>query len=258
MKDVIDFLKHSTRPIVCQQHGEQVETGFGGKYFGGPVCNEEKLQAEQDRANQRKKAASIAAIKLPKMFLDCGLKDYVATDDRQKRVVARLQQYIKEFDVSTKNVILSGATGSGKTHLAAALLKNLAARTQVNPVTRESVFLRCRYVSSADFAAEIRASWDFKTRTKFEAEVINTYAYADVLLIDDLGVNDSLKTDVWSAIFDMRYREKLPTIITTNLTKTELHEHIGDRAYDRVMERYVWANCVWQSYRKFSADGEEL
>ena len=79
-------------------------------------------------------------------------------------------------------------------------------------------------------------------------------------MIDEIGVSDWVNSghDVWSSIFDMRYREKLPTIITTNLDKQQLQDHIGDRAYDRLMERCVWANCVWASYRQFCSDVEEL
>ena len=61
---------------------------------------------------------------------------------------------------------------------------------------------------------------------------------ADLLIIDDLGTEQK---NEWSAsriynIIDSRYRNSLPTIITTNININDLEDMYHKRTYDRLME----------------------
>lgn len=248
MIDLAQITQKQTRPVQCNQHGQQQENGYLGRWFGCPVCADIAAKTEQQAEKLQQEREFFNAMNLPELFKKSGLVDYKITDSRQKPVLARLREYVDEIKSgSHKNLILAGATGAGKTHLACAILRNLA-----------HFNIRCRYVFSADFSAQIRASWDAKTRTKFESEVIDYYGSVPVLLIDDLGVNDLLKSDIWSALFDQRYRENKPTIITTNLDEVELIKMIGDRAADRVLPKALWASCVWGSYRRVASSMERI
>ncbi|TEU23353.1 ATP-binding protein [Alkanindiges illinoisensis] len=248
MIDLTELTQKQTRPINCHEHGQQLETGYMGRWFGCPVCADIASKKQQEAEKLEQQREFFAAMNLPELFKNSGLAGYKITDARQQPVIARLREYVEEIKTgSSKNLILAGATGTGKTHLACAILRNIA-----------HFNIRCRYVFSADFSAQIRASWDAKTRTKFESEVIDYFGSVPVLLIDDFGVNDLLKSDIWSALFDQRYRENKPTIITTNLDEVELVKMIGDRAADRVLPKSLWANCVWGSYRRVSSSMERI
>lgn len=248
--------KMNERQITCKAHGQQNERGVFGNWFGCPACTEERRIADELKQLEQSRKDNIQNALIPSLYENATLKSWNVTDERQQRILMRAIAYAKTIsDLSAApNFVLSGATGTGKTHIAASVLR-MAARQ-----AHKDRLLSCRYVTGAEVMDEIRASWDVKTRTKTQADIVRHYGCIKVLMIDEVAVGDKINGshDIWSAIFDLRYREKLPTIVTTNLTKTELQQHIGDRAYDRLMERCVWANCVWQSYRQFSADIEEL
>lgn len=241
------------RLITCANHGEQLERGVFDRWFGCPVCNEERKAIEDQQHLKKAKADNVKAACIPTLYDHATLKSWRITDERQQRILIRAMDYAKAISdlAATPNFVLAGATGTGKTHIAASILRMAA-----------NQMLSTRYVTAAEIMDEIRASWDAstKTRGKSQADILRYYGNVKVLAIDEVGVSDRINGshDIWSTIFDMRYREKLPTIITTNLDKTQLEEHLGDRAYDRMMERCVWAGCNWQSYRRFCADVEEL
>jgi DNA replication protein DnaC len=242
-----------TRQINCPTHGQQTERGIMARWFGCPVCSDEAAKRESAAADAQAKRDFFAAMNLPELFADAGFAGYHIADDRQRTIVDRIKSYAAELKKPKggKNLILSGATGTGKTHLASAVLRNLA-----------NTNVRCRYITSAQFVAEIRACWS--NRSAFEADVIARYGSVPVLLIDELGVSDAVKntsgyqTDHWSALIDMRYRNRLPTIITTNLDDAALALLIGDRAADRLLPASIWAECSWPSYRRAVSKMERL
>ena len=248
MTDLSQIAGPQTRQINCNLHGQQLENGWMGKWFGCQVCAEQQLDIDRKNEIEQQQRDFIKSIGIPSLFAKIGFADYQVSDGKQQRILDRLKKYVNEVkNGSNKNVVLADATGAGKTHLACALLRNLA-----------SLGVKSRYVSSADFAAQIRASWDIKTRTKFESEIITNYGNVPVLMIDDMGVNDMLKSDIWSHLFDIRYSQKLPTIITTNLDGKSLAHLLGDRAADRLLPNAIWASCVWSSYRQSVSKMERI
>ena len=63
--------------------------------------------------------------------------------------------------------------------------------------------------------------------------------WAGVLLFDDIGggtVSDWSRSRVLS-LLDTRWSAGLPTIVTTNLTESQLAAHLGDRAASRLADR---------------------
>ena len=71
-----------------------------------------------------------------------------------------------------------------------------------------------------------------------EETILKSLSNADLLIIDDLGTEQK---NEWSAskiynIIDSRYRNSLPTIITTNININDLENMYHKRTYDRLME----------------------
>jgi DNA replication protein DnaC len=88
----------------------------------------------------------------------------------------------------------------------------------------------------------------WRSRFYHAAEVSDFVGVADdmwLLLLDDLGVEDlgrnSYNLSNWQLLIDKRYREALPTIITTNLDPEALRARYGERIYSRLRE---WATVV--------------
>ena len=109
----------------------------------------------------------------------------------------------------TIGLLLQGDVGRGKTYTACAAIVALASDRTVLFSTFNDVVLECR------------ATFD---GCGTEADVISRYSNVGVLVLDDLAkerpTEYSAKT-LWS-IIDRRYRNGKPTIITTQLSGTDL------------------------------------
>lgn len=147
------------------------------------------------------------------------------------------------------NLILSGATGTGKTMLA-----NLIATVLIK-ADKDVLVIR-----SSQIGEQVRTSWS-KHSTVNEHGLMEGWINQDLLVIDELGEADlsynaemrQTDRERLSRIIDGRYSKGLPTIITTNLTKDLLKERLGDRAWDRLQQHAVFIAFNWQSYRQAHA-----
>lgn len=138
-----------------------------------------------------------------------------------------------------QSYFIFGPVGTGKTHLAAAL---------INQVLRKRPFKKFsdgyighspwpRFVSTPDLLLEIREVFGGRS-DKTESEIIKRWAEMPILFLDDIGVE---KATEWSlqtlySIVDRRYREMRQTVITSNLNLEELAGHVGDRIASRIAE----------------------
>jgi len=109
-------------------------------------------------------------------------------------------------------------------------------------------------VSSSELVQSIRDSYDSDQLN--ELDLMNGYKNTKLLIIDDLGTE---KASEWQRekmyiILDYRYRELLPTIITTNLEVGGLQEHLSERVVERIIEATEGGkfllNFEGQSYRR--------
>lgn len=239
-----------TRKEVCSVHGKEYDDNFAfGRWLGCPKCaNEMVVQLDKKREAevlQEQRDGYISAACIPELFAEAGIKNYDADTVEKMLVVRNVSEYLKRLRIDTKtagNLVLSGRTGTGKTHLACAVLRTMAYS-----------MCRSRYVTSAQIVNDIFATWNNKS--KCEKQVIEHYASYKVLLIDEMGLNDNRNEYAQSylaSVIDARYLKKNPTIITSNLLEASLEETIGDRPFDRLCENSLMLECNWESYRRKS------
>lgn len=139
------------------------------------------------------------------------------------------KKYAEEFDLSTKHgLVFYGHAGSGKTHLAVAIIKHIIEEKQI-PV---------KFVRIVDLLLEIRKTFDENESWKAEneSELLRKYTFTPLLVLDDIG---SEKTTDWVRqvlyqIIDERWIEQRPVIITSNLTLEELEARLGERIASRI------------------------
>lgn len=125
------------------------------------------------------------------------------------------------FDPKTQNIYLHGLCGVGKTHLAGALLKKAAAEGRT-----------IKWVTPIYLGRGLRSRF-----ANQEEEFIDSVAYADVLIIDDLGVGRDAHAILQAAYEIMekrRNREQHGLVVTSNLNLDELTKKYGD---DRLSSR---------------------
>ena len=123
------------------------------------------------------------------------------------------------------SLLITGITGTGKTHLAYAALR----------LAGESGYRSLPWVATSTAALY----GDLRPSAKRDSEaVFGKVLAAPLLLLDDLG---AAKTTEWTEeityrLIDHRYNHCLPSIFTSNARKGELTERLGDRTGSRLTE----------------------
>lgn len=146
------------------------------------------------------------------------------------------------------NLLLVGATGTGKTHLASALFNCMLQEDDYEGIQ----FISCR--------ALIRK---FKEKERKESSLMIHYgdgkSYHDdsmdsgcaTLIIDDLVADlDKYSIGVINEILDRRVSAEIYTIITTNLYNAELVKMLGERGASLLFDRCLVAALGGQDYRQ--------
>lgn len=205
-----------------------------------PVCQAEQDESERlaRLAQKRIKQAKVSGISHYQPF-----DTWQVANERMANILSFVQGYAQN---PQGNLIFSGKTGTGKTMLA-----NLIATHAINH-EKDVLVLR-----SSQICEQARATWHKYAQTTEQA-LIERWTGVDLLVIDEFGEADmATNADMaqadrerMSRIIDGRYSRQLPTIITTNLTKDELIQRLGDRAWDRLQQSCVYITFDWQSYRQ--------
>lgn len=138
---------------------------------------------------------------------------------------------VKRPESLTDSLYLTGPRGTGKTHMAAAMIREIM--LSKSPQRNTSI----EWASAVDLLLKIRGSFQGGSDVS-EEEIIDTYSICNLLVLDDLGAE---KTTEWSlqtlyTIIDRRYREERQTIITSNLSLDELADKLDDRIASRLSE----------------------
>lgn len=241
----------------CQAHGS-----FVGKRFrfagrdcdtGCPVCERERQEAREahEQADLEERQHSARAAKLaerrrragiPPRFEDRTFDTFVA--DTHGRAKARATMQALAADIRDgkrgRNVIMSGKPGTGKSHLACAVVHDLY---EIKTVRR---------LVLADLIRAIRDTWR-RDAEMTETQVLEFYgSEVDLLIIEEVGTttgSDDEKARVF-AVLNARYENFLPTVIVTNLGKDALAAELGERVLDRLREGGgVFLPFDWESMR---------
>lgn len=124
-----------------------------------------------------------------------------------------------------KNLIyIAGPTGVGKTYLI---------RCMANELIKQGKIVKI--VSAPNMSIEL------KEFTKYQdTELIKKYLDCEILFIDDLGTETLFKNSTLENIYliiNERKVKRLPTIITSNLSLSDLGSVYGERIYSRIVDR---------------------
>jgi DNA replication protein DnaC len=215
----------------CDTHGNGVISYANGKCI---ACEEsvKRTKIEKDVIKYKQELINLANI--PLRYQNSNFDNYKEEIQGCKEIKELI---LNKYD-KKQNLIIAGNTGTGKTHLAIALLKKLITEHELDINTRiTKLGYYMKYYNLASLKIE---------NSKLFNEVIN----CRYLVIDEFGANDSdFKERILFEIIDARYDNYLSTILLTNATVKEFKSKLTDMTYSRIRQNALLLEPKHQDYR---------
>jgi DNA replication protein DnaC len=206
-----------------------------------------KLWEDQQKADESSRLwyARMKRAGLIGRLEDCTFENFISRDDFVDAIdiKERVKNYIQALlagKLKDKNwLVMAGTVGTGKTHLAAALVREAL-------VAGKEAYFR----SWTEYLQRIQASWDRRDdeQAERESDILDELNKGWLVVIDDIDKRRSsewVKESLYSFL-NTRHLNKLPTVITLNtrLQDTDplasgrlaLHDILGGAVLDRTIE----------------------
>ena len=178
--------------------------------------------------------------KLPARHAKSGFQDYAVGNDGQQNAKQQCMSFTRDFKQGKRrNLIMVGRTGTGKTHLACAVARNVLETQKY-----------ARYVTSEDMANEIANAW-----TKADDNEVNAifrFTDCDLLILDEYGLHDrhENRLQLVHKVLYARYDTGKPTMLISNMTIGDLEKDLGDRLWSRFQhDGMTVVQCNWADQR---------
>ncbi len=154
----------------------------------------------------------LAVSRIPARYEHCTIDGFEIwdTDEAGKRLLQQARRKTKEFvdcfPSVSKGLLYIGKTGTGKTHLAVAALREIV-------LTKGKGGL---YANAIDLVQELQMTFDHTGRPR--EEIITPVVEAPVLVLDELGAGKPSPwvQDLFYYIINSRYMAERITLFTTN------------------------------------------
>lgn len=164
-------------------------------------------------------------------------------DGEESAVLRRCLRAAEKFAEAPDGqwLVLWGERGCGKSHLCAAVDNHLLA-----------MHVAVLYITMPDLLGALRQAMDLDRNTEQESYSgrMRTFKTASVLILDDLGAENSSpwSDSVLFELLDYRYRQRMPTMIATNVDPDHFDPRIASRMQDKAFS-VVLANTA-PDYRR--------
>lgn len=232
-----------------QQSNEYCSTHMQNKisFHGRTFCKQCSLEA-LERGNEEHKHAVNTKVRenhfkgaqLPSRHENCGFSNYNAENNGQLVAKQNCAKFTKDFLAGmNRNLITIGRPGTGKTHLACAVARNLLDQRKY-----------VRYITSEDMANEIANAW--KKADDSESNAIYRFTDTDLLILDEYGLHDQHESrlQLVHKVLYARYDENKPTMLISNFGLDDLKENLGDRLWSRFQhDGLTVVECNWADQR---------
>jgi len=182
----------------------------------------------------------LAAANVPRRYENCKFESYKpkpAADEAgiSQRIALHDSKYIvDQYPNVEVGLLFLGPCGVGKTHLATAIIRELALLKGIS----------CLFYDFRDLLKEIQDSYNPVSQTT-ELKVLEPVYEAEVLVLDELGASKPTDwvRDTMTQIINTRYNDKRLTIITSNYldepqqpNEETLTDRVGVRLRSRLHE----------------------
>lgn len=174
-------------------------------------------------------------------------ESYQPTTEQLTKAKAVCKRYVCTFDLDkSRNLLLIGNYGTGKSHLAVSIAKEVMHKE----------YMSALFISTPKLLTKLRSTYNYGSK-ETENEIINQLSRVSLLVLDDIGSEQSkpsndLNEQTWatSKIFEIiDNRIGKHTIYTTNYDVVELQQRLGGRNFSRMMEDTFVVKMFGKDYR---------
>ncbi len=195
------------------------------------IITEESNTRLRNKKERYRKAANLSVI-------NARLENLISSSKRKLKPETIEQLSTNDYILSNNNVIIQGATGTGKSYIACALINNAIDNGYTG------LFFRM-----TDLLSKLQQA-DYNSLDRLLKKLSRT----DILVIDDFLLTNTTEQEqkYLMEVFEIRSREK-SLILCSQMTYVEWHKKLGSGAIaDAILDR-----AVSKSYKIF-LEGESL
>lgn len=168
---------------------------------------------------------------IPEKLLGCTLENFKCENDQQTKAFGKTQAQVAH---GRGFLILRGMVGTGKSHLAVGVMKQVG----------DGIF-----VTEADLIAELRETY---SKNSGQETMVAKYRKPKIMVLDELAL-EVKGVDIPQLLYRIlgsRYNDNLLTVITSNETLETISSILGPRLIDRIRESLRVGTLEGESYRK--------
>ncbi len=249
---------------VCPHCGQELQAEFfefppalknkygkPGEWYYHPCTPECEKKNERREWELMRRDARVATLRersgLSKRMKGYTLGNFKPTvSNAAGRARVKVDGYLEDWEENQeagKGLYFCGGVGTGKTHLAVAVMNELIRKKRTPSL----------FVTVPELLDNLRETYNKPGRNL--DEWMDAVQNAEFLVLDDLG---SERTTEWVrerifVIVNHRYREALPTVFTSNIGPKDLAEQLGERTASRIIAMCDWIALEGDDYRETAA-----
>lgn len=239
------------KDYTCDEHGayqgEPLEV-LGREWdVHCPECikrEDERIARSEEEGAKRAYIEKLKKANIEPSYWDKGLHNFVRDTPEQEKAFRAVSDMVYG---NVKKIIMTGKNGTGKTHLACAIIPVLGGKI----------------MTMYEISTTIRASYTARA-TETELEIVDGLATLPLLVIDELGrtKGGDAEQNWLSYILDKRHVRNLPTILITNKHVKKdctsepkgcadcLENYISEDVMSRLSENGVLVRLTGEDYRR--------
>ncbi|MDD8026964.1 MAG: ATP-binding protein [Acidobacteriota bacterium] len=159
----------------------------------------------------RRAGTLLEAARIPRRYRDCSLDNFKPMSPRQNDALKTARKFINDFPARNAGLLFIGPCGVGKTHLAAAILKEIVVQKAVPGL----------FYDFRDLIRDIQATYTPDSDLN-ESDVLAPVFQSRILVLDELGAKRSTAwvEDTVFSIINYRYNRQQLTLFTSNFLDT--------------------------------------